>query len=406
MSKGAKAYIFNPNEGPAKGIRGAAPYEELHIQQVRLLPSDESEVESRRAVNLIRSFHFKNAGVSTSFLPVMASNMFGVGTTTMAQALHKHQMLVAMEKHVKPNDVAQFLRTHEGNTAIPTVGFAEADGRNLRAIFEAAGKYRPNMIIIDVPNGHMRKELDTIELYRREYPGVVIMAGNVATGTMARKIIQAGADVVKVGIGPGSACTTKMVAGAHRPQGGAIRECAEAVHSLGAYIIGDGGVKTAGDVAIAMALGADIVMIGGAFGAHDESGQPIYMDEKGQEWQEFMGSSSAAYMLRTQGEVAHYRAPEGELQWILHKGSILAPGAILQEIMGGMRSAFSYAGASNIVEFSTMARRTYEGKDGGLLLVKADMGGSSGSKVTPFRIVKGRANPITGMQPRLELIAA
>lgn len=406
MSKGANAYVFNPNEGPAKGVRGAWPFEELQLQQVRQMPIDESLINSRREVNLVREFHFPWAKKSLKSVPIIAANMFGVGVIPMAEVFDKHKMLVAMEKHINPAEVGAFLQRHKGHTAIPTVGFTINDGQNLKAIFEAAGEHKPRSIIIDVPNGHMQKMLDTIEAYRREYPNTVIMAGNVATGSMARKIIQAGADVVKVGIGPGSACTTKMIAGTHRPQFAAVRECAEAVHELRGYIIADGGVKTAGDIEIAYAGGGDFVMIGGAFGAHDESGEPIYVDEKGNKWMEFMGSSSAAYMNRTQGEVAHYRAPEGELQWIPYKGSIEAEGAIIQEALGGLRSALSYAASDSVGELARKARNTYLGKDDCLILVKAEIDISSGSKGRPSRIVRGENNPITGKEPRLELIAA
>lgn len=387
----------------AVGVQGAKRHEEMQLQQVRLLPTDKSEIESRRSVDLLRNFRFKHADVSMKAVPIIAANMFGVGNTLMAEVFHKHGMLVAMEKHLDQTAITKFLREHQGQTAIPTVGFTEADGRNLKAIFEAAGQSKPASIIIDVPNGHMQKMLDAIEDYRREYPDTVIMAGNVATGSMARKIVKAGADVVKVGIGPGSACTTKMIAGTHRPQFSAVRDCARAVHEMGGYVIADGGVKTAGDVAIAMAAGGDFVMIGGAFSAHDESGEPVYEDSKGKKWMEFMGSSSAEYMNRTVGEVAHYRAPEGELQWIPYKGSIEAPGAIIQEILGGMRSAFSYAGSDSIKDFTKKARRAYDGEKGGLRLVKATVD-ISGSKGSPSEIVNGEANPITGKQPRPELI--
>ena len=396
--------LFQPMDGPAKGVKGAWPFEELQLQQVRLLPNDNSTINSRSEIDLVRNFNLRHAGRSLACTPLIAANMFGTGTIPMAEELAKHKMLVAFEKHLPAREAASFLIRHRGQTGMPSLGFREKDEQNLTEIFNITRANAPRAIVIDVPNGHMVKMLETVARYRSDWPEVAIIAGNVATGSMAAKLVMAGADIVKVGIGPGSACTTKMIAGTHRPQFAAVRECAEVVHTLGGHVVADGGVKTAGDAAIALAAGADFVMIGGAFAAHDESGQPIYKDDKGREWQEFMGSSSAAYMTRTQGEVAHYRAAEGELQWIPHKGSITAPGAIIQELLGGLRSAFSYAGARSPEEFSNMARATYSGEEGGLQLVKAQIDSSGGGKGQPSRIVGGRPNPITGAMPRMELI--
>jgi GMP reductase len=395
---------FDPTVGPALGVQGAWPFEELQLQQVRLLPADNTVIESRSKVELARKFDFIHAQASMTVVPIIAANMFGVGTIQMAKIFDEKKMLVALEKHADTAGVVDFLRHHDGRTAVPSAGFAAGDFNRVMDIFHQAALDGPRSIVLDVPNGHMDKMLSTIEHYRKEFPGTILIAGNVATGSMAAKLIEAGADAVKVGIGPGSACTTKMIAGTHRPQFAAVRECAEAVHKLGGYVIADGGVKTAGDVAVAMAAGGDFVMMGGAFAAHDESGEPIYIDDKGREWQEFMGSSSAAYMTRTKGEVAHYRAAEGELQWIPHKGSIRAPGAILQEIEGGLRSAFTYVNAASTEEFARMARATYNNEDGGLNLVKAQIDVTSSSKGIPSKIVDGRANPVTGKEPRPELI--
>ena len=391
--------------GPATGVRGALPDEELQLQQVRLIPNDETEVESRSQVCLQRVFEFPHANRLDRMSPIFAANMFGVGTIPMAKALEKENMLVALDKHLDVESVVTFLQEHEGRTAIPSVGFGEEDEKRAKQIFEQTGRNAPSMIVIDVPNGHMKKMVDTVRHYRKEFPGIALVAGNVATGSMAKKLVEAGADIIKVGIGPGSACTTKLVAGTHRPQFSAVRDVAQNVHDMGAYVIADGGVRTAGDVAVALAAGADFVMIGGAFAAHNESGEPIYKDENGNEFQEFMGSSSAAYMKRTKGDVAHYRAAEGELQWIPHKGSILQPGAILSEIKGGVRSAASYVGAASLADLSKMARATYRGNEGGLKMVKAEMGiNGSGGAAKPSKIISGRENPITGQEPREDLI--
>jgi GMP reductase len=392
--------------GPSTGVSGAKHDEELQLQNIRLLPNDETEIESRSKVSLRRKFDFPNAKISMEFLPIFAANMFGVGTIEMAKALKNNDMIVAFDKHLPVESIVAFLCENEGKTGIPTVGFSHQDSERLGTIFEQAGRHAPRMIIIDVPNGHMRKMLETIRNYRVKYPNTVIVAGNVATGSMAAKLIKAGADMVKVGIGPGSACTTKLIAGTHRPQAAAARECAVAVHKLGGYALVDGGTRTAGDVAIALALGGDAVMIGGAFAAHTESGQPIYTDREGKQWQEFMGSSSRAYMTRTAGEIAHYRAGEGELQWLPHKGSIIGDGAIINKIEGGLRSAFSYAGASSIGEFCAMARRTYRRQSGGLRLVKADLAVPSNKGIGNPHIISGETNPLSGLAPIQELILA
>lgn len=308
--------------------------------------------------------------------------MTGTGNLRMAEAFIEHNMLVALEKFTPPEEIISFYRKHTAavHTAIPTIGLKGEDEQRLSQIFAGTTYRPPSMIVIDVPNGHMRKMVEAVKYYRAKYPETVIVAGNVATGSMARKLVEAGADVVKVGIGPGSACTTKRIAGVHRPQFAAVRECAVVAHSLGAYVICDGGIVESGDAIVAFAAGADFIMIGGMYAAHDQSGNAIYMDENGVLWQKFMGSSSAEYQAKTNGGMETYKASEGAVKWVRHKGDIMRT---VENLLGGIRSGASYAGASDLGVLAEMARKTYQGKSGGVRLVKAEIPPENKSDAQP-----------------------
>ena len=202
-----------------------------------------------------------------------------------------------------------------------------------------------SMICVDVANGYREVFLDFIKDVRKSYSICIIIAGNVATREMTEALILAGADVVKVGIGPGSVCTTRKVAGVGYPQLSAISECADAAHGLGGHVMADGGCSSPGDVAKAFAAGADFVMLGGMLAGHDESGGEIVEGGNGKMYKSFYGMSSAKAMQEYYGEVAKHRAPEGKEVRVPYRGALEET---VQSILGGVRSACSYVGARRI----------------------------------------------------------
>ena len=201
------------------------------------------------------------------------------------------------------------------------------------------------MICIDVANGYREVFLKFVRKVREEFPKKIIIAGNVATREMTEALILAGADIVKVGIGPGSVCTTRKVAGVGYPQLSAISECADAAHGLLGHVMADGGCSSPGDVAKAFAAGADFVMLGGMFAGHDESGGEIVEGKNGKMYKSFYGMSSSKAMETHYGEVAKHRAPEGKEVRVPYRGSL---DESIQSILGGVRSACSYVGARRI----------------------------------------------------------
>ena len=201
------------------------------------------------------------------------------------------------------------------------------------------------MICIDVANGYREIFLEFVKRVREEFPSKIIIAGNVATREMTEALILAGADIVKVGIGPGSVCTTRKVAGVGYPQLSAISECSDAAHGLLGHVMADGGCSSPGDVAKAFAAGADFVMLGGMFAGHDESGGEIVEGENGKMYKSFYGMSSAKAMETHYGEIAKHRAPEGKEVRVPYRGPMEDT---IQSILGGLRSACSYVGARRI----------------------------------------------------------
>ena len=176
------------------------------------------------------------------------------------------------------------------------------------------------------------------------------MAGNVVTGEMTEQLILSGADIVKVGIGPGSVCTTRKKTGVGYPQLSAVMECADAAHGLSGHIISDGGCTMPGDFSKAFGAGADFVMAGGMFSGHDESGGETVTDsDTGRKYKEFYGMSSAHAMTKHSGGVADYRASEGKYVLVPYRGPV---SGTVRTILGGVRSSCTYVGARKLKELS------------------------------------------------------
>ena len=234
----------------------------LDFKDVLIRPK-RSTLSSRSNVDLIRPFTLRNSRVEYSGVPIIAANMDTTGTFEMAEALGKYDLSVALHKHYSEDEyVAYFNGLKRKSTAFYSMGITDNDLKKFKAVMERA----PGAIeylCIDVANGYTEIFVDFVSKIREEFPHLAIMAGNVVTGDMTEELILAGADIVKVGIGPGSVCTTRKMTGVGYPQLSAIIECADAAHGLGGLICSDGGCTRPGDIAKAFGGGADFVMLGG-----------------------------------------------------------------------------------------------------------------------------------------------
>lgn len=308
-----------------------------------------STLKSRSEVTIEREFTFLHTQKKWSGVPLIAANMDTVGTFEMAEALSKEKIITAIHKHYSVEEWNQFLNGKSDEfyqyIALST-GTGKADEEKIKIILDANPKIQ--FLCIDVANGYSEHFVQFVKKARENFPDKIIIAGNVVTGEMVEELILAGADVIKVGIGPGSVCTTRVKTGVGYPQLSAIIECADAAHGLGGQIIGDGGCKVPGDVAKAFGGGSDFVMLGGMFAGHDESGGEI-VEENGKTFRLFYGMSSQTAMDKHSGGVAEYRASEGKTVKVAYKGPV---SDTVKDILGGVRSTCTYVGASKLKELS------------------------------------------------------
>ncbi|MCG7490426.1 GMP reductase [Vibrio sp. Of14-4] len=308
-----------------------------------------STLKSRSQVELTREFTFKHSGRQWSGTPVIAANMDSVGSFAMAKALAEHGVMTAVHKHYTVDDWAEFVKSADSQTlknVMVSTGTSEADFQKTKDIMALSDELI--FICIDIANGYSEHLVEYIEKVRVAFPDKVISAGNVVTGDMCEELILAGADIVKVGIGPGSVCTTRVKTGVGYPQLSAIIECGDAAHGLGGMIIGDGGCSCAGDVAKAFGGGADFVMLGGMLAGHEESGGEL-IEKDGQTMMKFYGMSSESAMKKHSGGVAQYRAAEGKTVLLPFRGSVHGT---ISDILGGVRSTCTYVGAAKLKELT------------------------------------------------------
>ncbi len=308
-----------------------------------------STLSSRAQVSLDRNFSFLHSDHKWNGIPIMAANMDTVGTFEMANELSKHKIFTAIHKHYSIQEWDEFMQNAPENLtdyiAVST-GTSAADSKKLSAIINQSPQLK--FICIDVANGYSEHFVNFVKKTRGQYPNKVIMAGNVVTGEMVEELLLAGADIIKVGIGPGSVCTTRVKTGVGYPQLSAIIECADAAHGLGGQIVSDGGCKIPGDIAKAFGGGADFVMLGGMLAGHTESGGKI-VEINGEKYKQFYGMSSETAMNKHVGGVANYRASEGKTVQIPYRGGVENT---VHDILGSLRSTCTYVGASRLKELT------------------------------------------------------
>jgi GMP reductase len=319
----------------------------LDFKDVLIRPK-RSTLTSRSEVDISRDYVFPHSQKTYHGIPIIAANMDATGTFEMARALAQHKLSIALHKHYGEAELLDFFATQPaGGAMFYSMGITTPDFEKFRRVMRKANGTIEN-ICIDVANGYTKAFIRFIHKLRTEFPAITIMAGNVVTGEMTEELILDGVDIVKVGIGPGSVCTTRKMAGVGYPQLSAIIECADAAHGLRGLICADGGCTSPGDLAKAFGAGADFVMLGGMLAGHDECGSEI-VEVDGKRKMRFHGMSSREAMNKYAGGVAAYRASEGKEVLIDYRGPVENT---LQDILGGVRSACTYVGATKLKELS------------------------------------------------------
>ena len=327
-------------------------------------------LNSRREADVIREYKFKYYPQMINSCGIIASNMATTGTFEINNILQKYQAFTCLHKHYDFNnkDNYQYLaknyknkESHKNSYTFISTGLKD----DKKHVFDLLSdkNFKIDKLCIDIANGYIPKLTDFVKEVRSKFPNLLIMVGNVVTGDMTQDLILSGADIVKVGIGPGSVCTTRKLTGVGRPQLSAILECADAAHGVGGLVCADGGCTCAGDVAKAFGAGADFVMIGGMFAGTDEAAGELIekiiqtnelieekadtgsLKHKKEKYKQFYGMSSQLAQEKHFGGMACYRASEGKVVDVAYKGSVES---VIQEILGGIRSTMSYIGARRL----------------------------------------------------------
>ena len=359
----------------------------LDYKDVLIRPK-RSTLGSRKEVDLERGFTFRNYTPEDKTseyrhyrgTPIMAANMDGVGTFEMADKLAEGKMFTCLVKTYSVNELVDYFdseMSERTDYVAMSIGITDKDHNKFRDVYEQTGS-RLKYVCIDVANGYSERFATFVRGMRNNYPNIVIIAGNVVTGEMTEELILAGADIIKVGIGPGSVCTTRIQTGVGYPQLSAVMECADAAHGLGGHIIADGGCTCPGDVAKAFAGGADFVMLGGMLAGHDEGGGDVikkhfasgeatllengnylpHYEEK--HFVQFYGMSSNAANEKHFGGLKDYRSSEGREVLVPYRGNVAST---VQDILGGLRSTCTYAGAirlKHLMRCTTFVRCTQQ----------------------------------------------
>ncbi len=349
----------------------------LDYKDVLIRPK-RSTLKSRSEVSLERKCYFRN--YEPDFpdncsddphyrgIPVMAANMDGVGTFAMADALGAQGIFTCLVKTYTAEELIDFYYgdgLNRTDYVAMSIGTGAADFEKLCVVYD---KVRDNLkyVCIDIANGYSEHFAEHVREVRKRFPHLVIIAGNVVTGEMTEELILAGADIVKVGIGPGSVCTTRIQTGVGYPQLSAVIECADAAHGLGGHIIADGGCTTPGDVAKAFAAGADFVMLGSMLAGTDQGGgeiitkryqsneldaddKPVITEKR---FVQFYGMSSKTANEKHFGGLKEYRSSEGRTVLVPYKGDVAG---VVQNILGGVRSTMTYCGAKQLKHLSKCA---------------------------------------------------
>lgn len=322
-----------------------------------LLRPKRSTLSSRKEVTLERSFKFYHSPKKWTGVPIMTANMATCGTFEMARVLTPHKIITTFHKYYTVDELEGFFKDFDNPDFVClTFGIRDEDMQKFEEIARRGLLNKFSFLCIDVPNGYIQRFLECIQKIRTLAPEHIIIAGNVVTNEITEEIILAGADMVKIGIGPGSACSTRRMTGVGYPQLSAVIECADAAHGIAndqghGLVIADGGQKYPSCVAKAFCAGADFNMFGSMFSGFDQSAGEL-VEKDGKKYKEYFGSSSNKALDVFYGKKDAHRASEGRYVLMPYKGDI---NVFLQDLFGALRSTGTYIGARTLKEFSRRA---------------------------------------------------
>lgn len=312
-----------------------------------LIKPKRSTLDTRKDVDLTREYHFLNSETVWEGIPLVAANLDTTGTFRMGEVFSGYEAMTALHRYYEPKDVIRFIKESEKPWRFfITVGTTV----NPLTLTEYAYNLPADIFLcLDAANGYTISFVEALKSLRKKFPRATIMAGNVATTEQTQELLISGADIVKVGIGPGSVCTTRLKTGVGYPQLSAIAECADVAHGLDGHVCADGGCRFAGDVCKAFGAGADFVMVGGMVAGTDECDGEWITKEDGKKFFRYYGMASNEAMNKYNGGAADYRAAEGKVVEIPAKGPAKN---VVKDILGGLRGACSLSGARRLKDFS------------------------------------------------------
>lgn len=319
----------------------------LDFSNVLIRPK-RSTINSRSQVNLEREFKFKYSPLTWKGIPIISANMDTTGTFQVYQTLKKYKIITATHKFYTLNDYKIELNDNglDPDYFMVSTGIGDKALERLKKILY---EIPCNWICIDIANGYIKDLVTFCKKVRENFPEKRIIAGNVVTREMVEELILEGlVDIVKIGIGPGAACTTRVKTGVGMPQLSAIIECADAAHGVNGHIIGDGGITCPGDMSKAFGGGADFVMVGSAFAGHEENPGEI-IEKDNVKYKKFYGMSSKQAMETHYGKMAEYRSSEGRELLIKLKGKL---DNTVMDYLGGLRSTCTYINAESMKQMS------------------------------------------------------
>ncbi|MCB0350386.1 MAG: guanosine monophosphate reductase [Bdellovibrionales bacterium] len=307
-----------------------------------LITPQKSDVRSRKQPELTTRLT-KKININ---MPFISANMDTITEYEMAIAMNKAGAFGILHRFMSISD--QVLQVEKMKEAgVKNIGASIGVNDDIKDRAQALITSGVNVITIDIAHGHSVSMLETMKWMKDTYPNVELIAGNIATPQAARDLCEAGADAIKVGIGPGSMCTTRVITGCGVPQMTAISLCAEVAKDLNVPLIADGGIKTSGDIVKAFACGADSVMLGSILSGTLETPGAIRHGKK-----EYRGMASKAAQVSWRGEVPEGMAPEGEATYVAIKGHV---SDVIKELSGGLRSGMSYINALKVSEICEKA---------------------------------------------------
>ena len=322
-----------------------------------LIRPKRSTLTSRKDVKLQRTMNFLHSPKQWTGIPIISANMESSGTFSIARVLSSYQMITTLHKYYSVEELEKELPALNQPAYLAyTLGIRGEDMEKLLRVKEKGLEKYFDFICIDVPNAYLESVVRKVEEIRSLFPEHILIAGNVVSNEMTEELLLRGADIVKVGIGPGSACTTRRKTGVGYPQLSAVIECSDAAHGINSEqgygrIIADGGLVYACDFAKAFCGGGDFVMSGSLFSGYEQSGGEL-VEKDGKQYKMYVGSSSSYFMKKHYHKVDAHRASEGRVIHLPFKGDLHH---FIQDLLGSLRSTATYIGARSIKEFGKRA---------------------------------------------------